>query len=74
MSLLHFQVANVKKSLKSTQQDLDEQMVTDSREVPVSGEKGGKKLTKIKGYVGISYFILQHYPKCLYIFFILNMK
>ncbi|XP_029635451.1 COP9 signalosome complex subunit 7b isoform X2 [Octopus bimaculoides] len=44
------EVANVKKSLKSTQQDLDEQMVTDSREVPVSGEKGGKKLTKIKGF------------------------
>lgn len=43
------EVANVKKSLKSTQQDLDEQMVTDSREVPISGEKGGKKLTKVKG-------------------------
>lgn len=49
----------MKKSLKSTQQDLDEQMVTDSREVPISGEKGGKKLTKVKGYVGTLLFIVD---------------
>ena len=53
------QVANVKKSLKSTQQDLEEQMVTDSREVPISGEKGGKKLTKVKGYVGTLLFTVN---------------
>lgn len=49
----------MKKSLKSTQQDLDEQMVTDSREVPISGEKGGKKLTKVKGYVGTLLFTVD---------------
>ena len=45
-----FKVANIKKTLKSTQQqDMDEQMVADSREMPSQPEKPNKKCAKTKG-------------------------
>ena len=45
------QVANIRKTLKTTQQpqEVDEQMVTDSREVVVPSEKPNKKSSKSKG-------------------------
>lgn len=43
------QVANIKKTLKSTQQtDSEEQMVTDSRDIAMSSDKP-KKGSKTKG-------------------------
>ncbi len=47
---VHFQVASIKKTLKTTQQqDVEEQMVTDSRDVVVQPEKPTKKASKTKG-------------------------
>lgn len=45
------EVANIRKTLKTTQQpqEVDEQMVTDSREVLVPSEKPNKKSSKSKG-------------------------
>ena len=44
------QVANIKKTLKSTQQqDVEEQMVTDSRDISSQPEKPTKKSSKAKG-------------------------
>lgn len=42
-------VTNIKKTLKTTQQDMDDQMVADSREVPMTTEKPTKKASKSKG-------------------------
>lgn len=46
------EVANIKKTLKTTQQDMDDQMVADSREVPMTTEKPTKKASKSKGLRG----------------------
>ncbi len=47
---LYTQVASIKKTLKTTQQqDVEEQMVTDSRDVVVQPEKPTKKASKTKG-------------------------
>ncbi|KAK2181311.1 hypothetical protein NP493_403g00021 [Ridgeia piscesae] len=48
------EVANIRKTLKTTQQpqEVDEQMVTDSREVLVPSEKPNKKSSKSKGLRG----------------------
>lgn len=47
------EVTNIKKTLKSTQQpDMEEQMVTDSRETPQPSEKPTKKPSKTKGLRG----------------------
>ncbi|KAK3103747.1 hypothetical protein FSP39_021585 [Pinctada imbricata] len=49
------EVHNIKKTLKSTQQqDTDEQMVTDSRDVAMSSDKPAKKASKTKGLRGSS--------------------
>lgn len=46
-------VANIKKTLKSSQQtDIEEQMVTDSRELPSQTDKPSKKTSKTKGLRG----------------------
>ena len=48
--VFNFQVANIKKTLKSSQQqDVDEQMVTDSRDINTQPEKPAKKSSKTKG-------------------------
>ena len=44
------QVQNIKKTIKSSQQqDVEESMVTDSRDVPAQPEKPVKKVSKTKG-------------------------
>lgn len=49
------QITNIKKTLKSTQQQgNDEQMVTDSREIPAQSDKPSKKSSKTKGWVQLS--------------------
>ncbi|KAL5013385.1 hypothetical protein ScPMuIL_007655 [Solemya velum] len=48
-------ITNIKKTLKSTQQQgNDEQMVTDSREIPAQSDKPSKKSSKTKGLRGSS--------------------
>ena len=48
--VLNLQVANIKKTLKSSQQqDVEEQMVTDSRDISTQPEKPTKKSSKTKG-------------------------
>lgn len=51
LSVLFSQVTNIKKTLKSTQQqDMEEQMVTDSRgDLPSGSDKPVKKTSKTKG-------------------------
>ncbi|XP_064598951.1 COP9 signalosome complex subunit 7b-like [Liolophura sinensis] len=47
------EVSNIKKTLKSTQQqDIDEHMAVDSREMPSQPEKATKKTSKTKGLRG----------------------
>jgi hypothetical protein len=55
------QVTNIKKTLKNTppQADIDEQMVTDSREISLQPEKPSKKSSKTKGLVSIVFRPLE---------------
>lgn len=49
------EVANIKKTIKTTQQqDMDEQMVTESRDLPSTSDKPAKKTSKTKGLRGSS--------------------
>jgi len=51
------EVTNIKKTLKSSQQpDIEEQMVTDSRDAPAQSDKPVKKSSKTKGLRGSSKF------------------
>ena len=45
------QVTNIKKTLKTSQQDTEEQMVTDSSGGTAQPEKVSKKSSKSKGFV-----------------------
>lgn len=52
---MDMEVMNIKKTLKNTQQqDTDEQMVTDSRDVATASDKPAKKSNKTKGLRGSS--------------------
>ena len=52
---IRMQVVNIKKTLKNTQQqDMEEQMVTDSKDISQSApEKPIKKTSKTKGYIDL---------------------
>lgn len=55
-SILESEVSNIKKTLKTQTQDMDEQMSTDTREASAQGDKPPKKSSKSKSYTKSPFF------------------